>query len=91
MPQRPLTEIELQRLKDTPFGQFKRILESRKVPDHMLRGMPKHLHQDLHFRIIVERCDFDNGDPYLRISEATNGVGFIFDLEGRMTQLVNYK
>ena len=91
MPQRPLTEPEIERLRDTPFGQIKKILENRRVPEKHLRGLPLHLHTDYHFRITVERCEFDNGDPYLRISEGTNGVGFIFDLNGEMSHIVNYK
>ena len=91
MPQRSLTPEEIARLEHTPFGQIKRILEERRVPEKHLRGLPDHLHRDLYFRLTVERCEFDNADPYLRISEATNGVGFIFDLDGQMTHLVNYK
>ena len=91
MPQRALTEAEIERLRDTPFGRLKKILEERRVPDKHLRGVPHHLHRDLHFRISIERCEFDNGDPYLRISETTNGVGFIFDLNGEMSHIVNYK
>ncbi len=49
------------------------------------------MHRDLHFRLTVERCEFDNADPYLRISESTRGVGFIFDLDGQMMDAVNYK
>ena len=91
MPQRPLTPEELERLKDTPFALFKRILEERKVPQKHFNGTPEHRHRDLHFRLTIERCDFDNADPYLRISESTNGVGFVFDLNGQMTHMVNYK
>ena len=91
MPQRALTEPEIERLRDTPFGRIKRILEERRVPDKHLSGLPAHQHRDLHFRITIERCEFDNGDPYLRISESTNGVGFIFDLNGELSHMVNYK
>jgi hypothetical protein len=91
MPQRPLSPEEVERLKDTPFGRMKRILEERRVPEKHLRGYPEHMHRELHFRIIVERCEFDNADPYLRISEATRGIGFIFDLNGNLAELVNYK
>ena len=91
MPQRALTEEELERLRDTPFGQLKQILENRRVPQRHLSGLPQHLHRDLHFRITIERCEFDNRDPYLRISESTNSVGFVFNLRGEMTHIVNYK
>ena len=91
MPQRPLTPAEIERLRDTPFGRLKQILEERRVPDKHLRGIPDHRHRDLHFRLSIERCEFDNGDPYIRISETTNGVGFIFDLNGEMSHIVNYK
>lgn len=91
MPQRSLTPEELDRLKDTPFGIMKRILEERRVPEKHLKGYPEHLHRDLHYRLTVERCEFDNADPYLRISESTRGVGFLFDLDGQMMDLVNYK
>jgi hypothetical protein len=91
MPQRPLTAEEIERLRDTPFGRMKTILEERQVPAKQLSGFPAHLHRDLHFRLTVERCEFDSADPYLRISESTIGVGFIFDLEGKMTHMVNYK
>jgi hypothetical protein len=91
MPQRPLSQEEIDRLRDTPFGRLKRILEERRVPEKHLRGFPEHMHRDLHFRITVERCEFDSADPYLRISESSRGVGFIFDLNGNLSDLVNYK
>lgn len=91
MPQRRLTEAEVAHLHDTPFGRIKKILEERRVPKKHILGLPDHLHRDIHFRITIERCEFDSGDPYLRISESTNGVGFIFDLSGEMTHMVNYK
>jgi hypothetical protein len=91
MPQRALTPDELQVLADTPFGKLKKILEERVVPEKQLRSAPLHLHRDLHFRVTAERCDFDNTEPYLCISEATNNVGFIFTLKGEMTRIVNYK
>jgi hypothetical protein len=90
MPQRTLTTEEIERLKDTPFGKMKKILEDRRVPDAWVKASQR-LHRDVHFRLVVERCEFDNGDPYLRISEATNGVGFIFSLDGEMIHIVNYK
>jgi hypothetical protein len=91
MPQRPLTNEELDQLHDTPFFRLKKILEDRRVPETQLRSSPAHLHQDMHFRLTAERCEFDNGNPYLCITEATNSVGFIFNLKGEMTDIVNYK
>jgi hypothetical protein len=90
MPQRPLTGSELDGLVDTPFGRLKRILEERQLTPSQTAAV-SYLHRDLPFHITVERCDFDNSEPYLCISESTNNVGFIFDLRGQMTGIVNYK
>ncbi len=91
MPQRPLTNEELEQLQGTPFAKLKKILEDRRVPERQLTTTAVHLHQDMHFRISVERCAFDSATPYLCITEATNSVGFMFNLKGEMTDIVNYK